>query len=240
VRRGKGNGGARVRFVAVAGALPTDDAVDANLHRTRWAVRACETLRPSMLAETKGPVRPGAKSCAYDHVREVNATSRFAVRGTEDVDRWDPPFVIMHATDNMTTFSSTLSANSHFKFLTSVSAPSIQDAQGSQDNAEDLLPSDLELSFASAMELNSPIRRPVQLTGTASREDAVPMDISPEPSRFVHQPRIAGSHLLEKVTRTRAFTSSARLSERNFSNETPAPPVTSSCRGTLANHVCYF
>jgi len=65
------------------------------------------------------------------------------------------------------------------------------------------------------------------------------MDISPEPSRVVHQSRIASGHFLGKVTRARAFTTSVRLFGRDLSNGTPTSPPASLCEpgATIANYV---
>jgi M-phase inducer tyrosine phosphatase len=100
------------------------------------------------------------------------------------------------------------STNPHFHSQFPVSALSIKAVQ---DDVEDLLSSDLEISFASSMSINSALPGPIKLVDNVSGEDIVPMDISPEPSRTIHQPRIFSGHLLEKVTRTRAFTTSVGL-----------------------------
>jgi hypothetical protein len=96
------------------------------------------------------------------------------------------------------------------------------------------LSSDLDLSFASAMSLNSPSRGHAKLVDDVNK-DVVPMDISPEPSRFIHQSRVIGGNSSDKVTRSRAFTSSARLFGRDLSNEFPPILATaSSCEsGTI-------
>jgi M-phase inducer tyrosine phosphatase len=120
------------------------------------------------------------------------------------------------------------STNPHSHPQLPVSALSIK---ALQDNIEDQLPSDLEISFASSMSLN--------LVDNVGREDIVPMDISPEPSRIIHQSRISSGHLLEKVTRTRAFTTSVRLFGRDLGNGMSTSPVASSCESgpTIASHV---
>ncbi|KAK0197273.1 hypothetical protein F5146DRAFT_1099553 [Armillaria mellea] len=74
------------------------------------------------------------------------------------------------------------------------------------DDDDDDLSSDLELSFASTVSLNSPPKEPVALTPES--EYGVPMDISPVPPKF--QPTKA-------ATRPRAFTSAA--SGRVFGND---------------------
>ena len=65
------------------------------------------------------------------------------------------------------------------------------------------------------------------------------MDISPEPSRVIHQSRIASGHFLERVTRARAFTTSVRLFGRDLSNGTPISPASSFCESgaTIASYV---
>jgi len=110
--------------------------------------------------------------------------------------------------------------------------------QGIQDHVEDSLSSDLEISFASAMSL-SPLHAPAKLIDNVSREDVVPMDISPEPSRFIHQSRMAGGHFVEKLTRNHPFTTS-RLFGRDLSNEAAIPHTAplSKSGATIANYVC--
>ena len=61
------------------------------------------------------------------------------------------------------------------------------------------------------MSLHFPLPGPVKLTDNVGREDVVPMDISPEPTRVVHQSRIASG-------RARAFTTTVRLFGRDLSN----------------------
>ena len=142
----------------------------------------------------------------------------------------------------MQVLSTASSANSHSHSQLPVSALSIkaiQYVQGTEDKVEDLLSSDLEISFASSMSLNSSLPGPVKLVDNVGREDVVPMDISPEPSRAVHQPRIASGHFLEKATRARAFTTSMRLFGRDLSNGTPISPAPSLCESgaTIASYV---
>jgi M-phase inducer tyrosine phosphatase len=105
---------------------------------------------------------------------------------------------------------------------------------GTQENLEDPLSSDLDLSFTSAMSLSSPSSGRAKLVEDVGK-DVIPMDISPEPSRFLHQSRITGGNSLDKVTRSRAFTSSARLFGRDLSNEFPPILATaSSCEQRTA------
>ncbi len=141
----------------------------------------------------------------------------------------------------MRVFSAASSANTHSHSqlaAPALSITAIQYVQGTEDNVEDLLSSDLEISFTSSMSLNSSLPGPVKLVDNVGREDVVPMDISPEPSRIVHQSRIAGGHFLEKVTRARAFTTSVRLFGRDLSNGTPIFPAASCESGaTTAGYV---
>jgi M-phase inducer tyrosine phosphatase len=82
------------------------------------------------------------------------------------------------------------------------------------DDVNEFLSSDLELSFASTTSLNSPTRDSFTIP-----QSPVPMDISPAPTRvYPSAPKpIAG--------RPRAFTSSARLFGRDLSND-HAPTLT--------------
>ncbi len=97
-----------------------------------------------------------------------------------------------------------------------------------QDNAEKP-PSDLELAFASTVSLQSGSTKHVE---DIAKTDVVPMDISPEPSRFTRQ--FAGNSL-EKIRHPHASTTFARLFGRDLSNDfplnlciapSPEPPVT--------------
>ncbi|KAI0648232.1 hypothetical protein C8Q79DRAFT_999649 [Trametes meyenii] len=81
---------------------------------------------------------------------------------------------------------------------------------------------DLELSFASTMSLNSPVREPQLLTPESENPDYVPMDISPAPPRML-QPVVSQTNIqptLSKpfVGRPRAATTAARLFGRDMSN----------------------
>lgn len=104
-----------------------------------------------------------------------------------------------------------------------------QGITNTEANVDNLLSSDLEISRASSMPLNPSLPGPVKLSDSVGREDVVPMDISPEPSRVVHQSRITSGHFLEKVTRARAFTTSVRLFGRDLSNGAPISPAASWC-----------
>jgi M-phase inducer tyrosine phosphatase len=97
--------------------------------------------------------------------------------------------------------------------------------KGTQDNVDEPLSSELDHSFASAMSLNSPLRGHAKLVDELGK-DVVPMDISPEPSRFIYQLHKTGGNAFDKVTRARAFTSSTRPFGRDLSNEFPPIPST--------------
>jgi len=122
--------------------------------------------------------------------------------------------------------------------VSALSARTIQFVQGTQDDVEDLLSSELELSFASAMSLNSPLRCSTRLVDNVGREDVIPMDISPEPSRLTQHSRMAGGRLVEKVMRSRGTTNFVRLFGRDLSNEAPIPSGVSSCESGAADSVC--
>ncbi|KAG7092405.1 hypothetical protein E1B28_008762 [Marasmius oreades] len=77
----------------------------------------------------------------------------------------------------------------------------------SRDDVDDFLSSDLELSFASSVSINSPSRDD-NLARTLDSEYAEPMDISPLPPQKTLQP-IIQRPLAQ--TRPRAFTTAARL-----------------------------
>jgi hypothetical protein len=80
-------------------------------------------------------------------------------------------------------------------------------------NVDDVLSSDLEISFASNVSLNSPPREQVSLPS-----DCEPMDISPAP------PVDPPSRLKSQSKRPRAFTSGARLFGNDISNNNPLFP----------------
>ncbi|KAL7283074.1 hypothetical protein ACG7TL_002498 [Trametes sanguinea] len=83
---------------------------------------------------------------------------------------------------------------------------------------------DLELSFASTMSLNSPVREPQPLTPDSENPDHVPMDISPAPPRMLQPSATEASFQPPQpkpfVGRPRAATSAARLFGRDMSNGT--------------------
>ncbi|KAI8998987.1 hypothetical protein BD414DRAFT_407128 [Trametes punicea] len=98
---------------------------------------------------------------------------------------------------------------------------------------------DLELSFASTMSLNSPVREPQLLTPENENPDHVPMDISPAPSRMLSSAASQASFQPPQpkpfVGRPRAATSAARLFGRDMSNGTDPTSqisVTKSSAGT--------
>lgn len=90
-----------------------------------------------------------------------------------------------------------------------------------QDNAQ----SDLELSFASTVSLQS--------LPDIAKSDVVPMDISPDPTRFNRQ---FGGISLEKTRHPHASTSFARLFGRDLSNEFPLNPCIASSPEPPAVH----
>ncbi|KAF8911147.1 hypothetical protein CPB84DRAFT_1812602 [Gymnopilus junonius] len=94
------------------------------------------------------------------------------------------------------------------KYLSPPAAPSRKKSQRflqtNSDVDEFLSSSDLEVSFASNVSLNSPPRDTVPLAGSSDYE---PMDISPAP--------------VPKHQRARAFTSGARLFGNDISNSSP-------------------
>ncbi|KDQ59534.1 hypothetical protein JAAARDRAFT_56545 [Jaapia argillacea MUCL 33604] len=124
----------------------------------------------------------------------------------------------------MAFFGSTTST----QFLAAPSAPTRKTSrhfQRQRDDIDDFLSSDLELSFASTMSLNSPPQDHIDLT--PDHDSPVPMDISPAPPRPASPRSIIGKPLI----RPRAFTSGARLFGRDMSNSAtlalnmpPAPP----------------
>lgn len=103
---------------------------------------------------------------------------------------------------------------------------------------------DLELSFASTMSLNSPVRVSQPLTPESENPDHVPMDISPAPPRML-QPSTTQEAFHPKpsqskpfVGRPRAATSAARLFGRDMSNGTESTPqlsVSKSGTGTSSS-----
>lgn len=120
------------------------------------------------------------------------------------------------------TFFSTLSsagASASTQHLRAPPAPSRKRSQmlhPKRDDIDDFLSSDLELSFASTMSLNSPPRD----TMTLAQDHDVPMDISP-----AYRPLQKENEKTNRATtRPRASTSAARIfgqdmSNSNFSND---------------------
>jgi len=90
-----------------------------------------------------------------------------------------------------------------------------------QCDIDEFLSSDLEISFASTVSLNSPSKNNAPLT--PDREYAEPMDISPlPPTNF--QTNVGGR---KSSSRSRAYTSSARLFGNDLSNNAPNLPIPS-------------
>lgn len=115
-------------------------------------------------------------------------------------------------------------------------APSRKRSQHfAQRDVDEFLSSDLEVSFASTVSLNSPPRDNVPLT--PDRDYAEPMDISPLPPPKSH----TNAEGRKSASRPRAYTSSARLFGNDLSNNTasllPGPQlvVAPSCDSTAAN-----
>ncbi|KAJ8078718.1 m-phase inducer phosphatase [Marasmius tenuissimus] len=93
-----------------------------------------------------------------------------------------------------------------------------QQPQQQRDDVDEFLSSDLELSFASSVSINSPSRENIALT--PDTEYAEPMDISPLPPSKTTQSVAQQQPLAQK--RPRAFTTAARL----FSDVSNQPPTT--------------
>lgn len=121
--------------------------------------------------------------------------------------------VYNYAPHEMTFFSALSSASS--QYLSAPLAPSRKRSQQfkSRDEVDDFLSSDLELSFASTMSLNSPSRDYVDLANDSMQDE--PMDISPAPPRTVQKENERSGRPL---TRPRAFTSAARMFGHDMSN----------------------
>ncbi|KZT26465.1 hypothetical protein NEOLEDRAFT_1062774 [Neolentinus lepideus HHB14362 ss-1] len=86
-----------------------------------------------------------------------------------------------------------------------------QRLQRPQDDLDDFLSSDLELSFASTMSINSPVEQHKSL---AIVESPVPMDISPAPARPPSPRDLIGKPLIRSL----AFNNDCRLFGRDRSN----------------------
>ncbi|KAJ3568881.1 hypothetical protein NP233_g5424 [Leucocoprinus birnbaumii] len=94
-------------------------------------------------------------------------------------------------------------------------APSRKRSQHlAQRDLDEFLSSDLEVSFASTVSLNSPPKDNVPLT--PDRDYAEPMDISPLPQSKSY----ANAEARKSASRPRAYTSSARLFGNDLSNNT--------------------
>lgn len=112
--------------------------------------------------------------------------------------------------DNMLSFFSQ-TTDQHLKPLP---APSRKRSQRlNQRDVDEFLSSDLEVSFASTVSLNSPQKEHMPLT--PDRDYAEPMDISPAP------PSRASLVDSKSATRPRAYTSGARLFGNDLSNNSP-------------------
>ncbi|KAH0827020.1 hypothetical protein J3R83DRAFT_4689 [Lanmaoa asiatica] len=111
-------------------------------------------------------------------------------------------------------FFSTISAASS-QYLSAPLAPIRKRSQRLKhhDDLDEFLSSDLELSFASTMSLNSPSRDYVNVTRDTTQDDA--MDISPMPSHVSCQETVQFS---KPTSRPRAYTSGARMFGQELSN----------------------
>ncbi|KAG8217884.1 hypothetical protein J3R82DRAFT_6050 [Butyriboletus roseoflavus] len=116
-------------------------------------------------------------------------------------------------------FFSTISSASS-QYLSAPLAPIRKRSQHlkPRDDLDEFLSSDLELSFASTMSLNSPPRDYVDI----AQDDA--MDISPMPS---HVPRKEAVQFSKPTSRPRAYTSGARLFGQDMSNSVISTDSTS-------------
>ena len=111
-------------------------------------------------------------------------------------------------------FFSTISSASS-QYLSAPLAPIRKRSQNlkPRDDLDEFLSSDLELSFASTMSLNSPSRDYVNVTHDTTQDDA--MNISPMP---FHVSRKEPVHFSKPATRPRAYTSGARMFGQDLSN----------------------
>lgn len=110
-------------------------------------------------------------------------------------------------------------AQSSTQFLSAPSAPFRRRPDRlprQQDDIDEFLSSDLELSFASNVSLNSPPRDPIALTPESEYADA--MDISPAPKSAFARPFVSDKPL--PLGRPRAFTTAARIFGSDVSNKT--------------------
>ncbi|KAH7912126.1 hypothetical protein BJ138DRAFT_829673 [Hygrophoropsis aurantiaca] len=115
-------------------------------------------------------------------------------------------------TGEMTIFSTLSSASS--QYLNAPRAPARKRSQllkVPRDDVDEFLSSDLELSFASTMSLNSPPRESISL----AIDNGEPMDISPAPVKTLQK---ENSRTARPLTRPRAFTSAARMFGNDVSN----------------------
>lgn len=105
-------------------------------------------------------------------------------------------------------------------------------ASSQRTHQENPSPSDLEFSFASTVAPQS-LPGSTKHTEDMATNDVVPMDISPEPSRFTRQ---FGGFSLEKTRHPHTSTSFARLFGRDLSNESPLNPCIASSPEPPAAH----
>ncbi|KAG1756465.1 uncharacterized protein EDB91DRAFT_17179 [Suillus paluster] len=127
------------------------------------------------------------------------------------------------------TFFPILSSTSS-QYLYAPLAPSRKRSQmlnPKRDDVDDFLSSDLELSFASTMSLNSPPRDTMSL----AQDHDVPMDISPAPRPVQKE----NDTMNRPTTRPRASTSAARIFGQDMSNGTLSNDSVSAKTGSQAN-----
>lgn len=121
---------------------------------------------------------------------------------------------------DMTFFTTLTSAPSqYFKVPLAPSRKRSQLLNPKCDDVDDFLSSDLELSFASTMSLNSPPRDTMSL----AQDQDVSMDISPAPRHAQKE----NERMNRTTTRPRASTSAARIFGHDISND-------ESCRESTA------
>ncbi|KAI6045442.1 hypothetical protein EDC04DRAFT_3054445 [Pisolithus marmoratus] len=119
-----------------------------------------------------------------------------------------------HPSHDMTIFPALSSTTS--RYLVAPLGPSRKRSQQLmkvRDDVDEFVSSDLELSFASTMSLNSPSRDYVDVGHESMHGE--PMDISPVPPKAAQKENERGSR---PITRPRAFTSGARMFGQDASN----------------------
>ncbi|EGO20996.1 hypothetical protein SERLADRAFT_363175 [Serpula lacrymans var. lacrymans S7.9] len=124
----------------------------------------------------------------------------------------------------MAFFTISSSSTQYLQAPPALSRKRTQQLQRPRDDVDEFLSSDLELSFASTMSLNSPPRDTIALSSDHGRDE--PMDISPAPPKILVPAKETG-----RLGRPRAFTSAARMFGRDMSNGVaPSEPPTSTLK----------